>query len=311
MYVKRLKLYGVRGFRLDLPLDGRGDLPLATRKRLLLQGGNGSGKSTVIETIAGLWDCFGKMIDEDASSPPFAELLRRSAELNAVELGDFPTLGTSFWIAVGTFGGIDALKKAHPQTPMACMQLRGEQYSQDHRITLPAGDWKAIKIRSQEGVEPMPNVVHFPPDGRSVLRAPPGGVSAWICINPTGWRHITRNTISTRCSSRSAPCNRSATMSARIVQPPVVARRQAGFRPARPAGRSANRAYRATVPASPSLDRVVLGRTADALVVRLHRLSLARRFDSVDRRTGLTHPYRHGRRLWKHWNKSCASIRAN
>lgn len=95
MYVKRLKLDGVRGFRLDLPLDGRGDLPQATRKRLLLQGGNGSGKSTVIETIAGLWDCFGKMIDmvdDSASSSPFAETSLWSGGLNAMELGDFPTL---------------------------------------------------------------------------------------------------------------------------------------------------------------------------------------------------------------------------
>ena len=60
MYVKRLKLYGVKGFRFDLPRDG-GELPQATRKRMLLQGGNGSGKTTVIETIAGLWEWFGKM----------------------------------------------------------------------------------------------------------------------------------------------------------------------------------------------------------------------------------------------------------
>ena len=184
MYVKRLKLYGVRGFRLDLPLNGQGDLSPATRKRLLLQGGNGSGKSTVIETIAGLWDCFGKMIDDDASSPPFAEALRWSAELNAMELGDYPAPGATFWIAVGTFAGIDALKKAHPGTPMASMQLSGEQYSQHYRIALPPGDWETVKIRSQEGVEPMPNVVHFPPDGRSVLHAPPGGVKRLDLYRP-------------------------------------------------------------------------------------------------------------------------------
>jgi len=180
MYVKRLKLYGVRGFRLDLPLDGEDELSQATRKRMLLQGGNGSGKTTVIETIAGLWDWFGKMIDKSTTSFSFASSSRWSAELNAMELGDFPTQGASFWIAVGTLNGIDGLKKAHPDTPMACLQRSGK----DHHIDLPFGDWQTNKVRSQEGVEPLPNVVYFPPDGRSVLHAPRGPVKRLDLYQP-------------------------------------------------------------------------------------------------------------------------------
>ncbi len=49
---------------------------------------------------------------------------------------------------------------------------------------LPPGKWKTIKIRSQEGVEPLPNIVHFPPDGRSVLHTPPGVVKRLDLYQP-------------------------------------------------------------------------------------------------------------------------------
>jgi energy-coupling factor transporter ATP-binding protein EcfA2 len=171
MYVKRLKLYDVNGFRFDLPRDG-GELPQATRNRMLLQGGNGSGKTTVIKTIAGLWEWFGKMIDERNSTFSFPDSSRWSAELNAMQLGDFPRPGQDLWIAVGTLNGIDALKKSHAESPIAFLQRRGK----DYHIELPAGDWEAMKVRSQEGVEPLPNIVHFPPESRSMATAPRGGV---------------------------------------------------------------------------------------------------------------------------------------
>ncbi len=171
MYVKRLKLYGVRGFHFDLPRGG-GELPQVTRKHMLLQGGNGSGKTTILETIAGLWDWFGKMIDGDNSPFSFPATSRWSAELNAMELGDFPIPGQDLWIAVGTGNGIDGLKEAHPETPMACLRRNGKEI----HIELPPGDSRTIKVRSQEGVEPLPNVVHFPPEGRSILHAPRGPV---------------------------------------------------------------------------------------------------------------------------------------
>lgn len=177
MYVKRLKLFGVRGFRFDLPRGG-GELPQATRKHMLLQGGNGSGKSTVIETIAGLWDWFGKMIDEDTSSFSCPSW---SGELSAMELGDFPDKGLDLWIAIGTADGIETLRKAHPRSPMACIRHSGK----DYRIEMASGGgWKTVKIRSQEGVDPLPNVVYFPSEGRSVPHAPRGVVKRLDLYQP-------------------------------------------------------------------------------------------------------------------------------
>jgi len=168
MYVKRLKLYGVKGFRLDLPKGGESDLAQATRKRMLLQGGNGSGKTTVLGTIPELWRMFGQMIDETSTSFRFPENSRWHGELNAMELGDFPTAGHSFWIAVGNANGIEDLRKANPDAPIASMVVARHR----SHIELPSGDWRTIKTRSQEGVEPLPNVVYFPPEGRSLVKVP-------------------------------------------------------------------------------------------------------------------------------------------
>ena len=171
MYVKRMKLYGVRGFRFDLPRGG-GELPQVTQQRMLLQGGNGSGKTTVLETITGLWDWLGRMIDNDTSSFTFPPSSRWSAELTAMELGDFPIKGNNLWIAVGTLNGVEELRLQYPETPLACLRRSGKEY----RIELPVGDWKMWKLRSQDGIEPLPNVVYFPPEGRSIVHIPRGSV---------------------------------------------------------------------------------------------------------------------------------------
>ena len=111
------------------------------------------------------------MIDQQTSAFKFNPSSRWSAELNAMQLGDFPRPGQDFWIAVGTLNGVDSLKKAYPDTPLACLQRSGK----DYHIELPPGDWKGTKVRSQEGVEPLPNIVHFPPDARSMQSSWSGG----------------------------------------------------------------------------------------------------------------------------------------
>src|SRR4051812_13004629 len=99
MYVRRLRLYGVKMLRRDLPERGE-PLPDATRRRILLQGGNGSGKTTILDCMRLLWDHFGQLIDRGtmrstflsrrlgAEAPSTDRALRR-AELAAMELGDF------------------------------------------------------------------------------------------------------------------------------------------------------------------------------------------------------------------------------
>jgi hypothetical protein len=97
-----------------------------------------------------------------------------------MELGDFPHRGSSLWIAVGTLNGVEELRKAHSETPLACLRRIGK----DYRIELPPGDWKTRKVRSLEGVELLPNIVYFPSDGRSLHHLPRGGVKRLDLFEP-------------------------------------------------------------------------------------------------------------------------------
>src|SRR5262245_3357388 len=104
MFVRRMRLVGVKCLRQDLPEDG-GPLPEPTRHRLLLQGANGSGKTTILDSIRLLWEAFGGWIDhgvrwlERRAPADFQALL--GAELAAMELGDFPVVGRRTWIGIG------------------------------------------------------------------------------------------------------------------------------------------------------------------------------------------------------------------
>ena len=69
MYLNRLRFRDVKPLSRDIPLDGR-ELPEAARKRLLLQGGNGSGKTTILETISSLWRFWGEWIEIGDHKPP-------------------------------------------------------------------------------------------------------------------------------------------------------------------------------------------------------------------------------------------------
>lgn len=88
MYVNRLRLWGVKPLRCDIPADGA-ELPEPSRHRLLLQGGNGSGKTVVLETIATLWKFWGEWVDIGENQTPPREHLRHhlaAADLAAMEI---------------------------------------------------------------------------------------------------------------------------------------------------------------------------------------------------------------------------------
>src|SRR5262249_7549201 len=126
MYLRRLRLRGVKGFRIDVPED-RGPLPDSTRKRMLIQGAPGSGKTTILECIRLLWEAFGEWIDRGtrggerlrrASTTGTEQALRR-AELAAMELGDFPVAGQRTWIGMGQEDAWHDLKREYPDANFA------------------------------------------------------------------------------------------------------------------------------------------------------------------------------------------------
>src|SRR5438067_13637684 len=56
---------------------GRGRSSRAARRRLLLQGANGSGKSTILETILTLWKFWGEWLEEGEGEWHLLQLLQK------------------------------------------------------------------------------------------------------------------------------------------------------------------------------------------------------------------------------------------
>src|SRR5438067_7648879 len=83
---------------------GRGRSSRAARRRFVLQGANGSGKSTILETILTLWRFWGEWIEQGRGSTPPAEHLSHflaKADLAAVEFMDVPESPGPLWIGMG------------------------------------------------------------------------------------------------------------------------------------------------------------------------------------------------------------------
>jgi ABC-type lipoprotein export system ATPase subunit len=182
MYVRRLRLHGVKMLHRDIP-EGGEPFPEATRTRLLLQGGNGSGKTTILECIRLLWEFFGEWIDQGNRGVELVRRLLRAltnsteqalrrAQLAAMELGDFPVAGQQLWIGMGEVNAWKNLKRQNPSADFAGMVWDAKDHRNDPGIELPLWDWKAFRQRSMVGSEPQVNIVHFPPDNRTVAPTP-------------------------------------------------------------------------------------------------------------------------------------------
>jgi energy-coupling factor transporter ATP-binding protein EcfA2 len=173
MYVKRMRLYGVKPLRRDFP-DGGGALPEPTKQRFLLQGGNGSGKTTILETIRTLWEFFGDWIDRGSGKPPIAKHSRHflaEAELAAIEMGDCPSAGFSLWIGMGRANAWADLQREHTDAFFAGLIRYGSEPGAS-RIELPTRDWRTFRLNSMAGSVPQPNILHLPPDNRTFADAP-------------------------------------------------------------------------------------------------------------------------------------------
>ena len=172
MYVNRMRLLGVGPLSTDIPVGG-GEFGKAAHRRFLLQGGNGSGKTTVLDTIRTLWQFFGEWLDHGAGKPIPAKQANHflaSAHCAAVEFIGFPSTGARLWIGIASANEWAKLKLEHPDAAFAGA-VRYGNLPYEARIELPATDWGDLRARSMVGSAPLPNIVHIPPDNRS-LRAP-------------------------------------------------------------------------------------------------------------------------------------------
>jgi energy-coupling factor transporter ATP-binding protein EcfA2 len=168
MYVNRLRLRGLKPLRCDIPEDGAG-FPEPARRRLLLHGANGSGKSTFLEAIVTLWDFFGEWID----AGPGRTISRRSrcfkhdlaeVDLAAMELRGLVPDDRPLWLGMGKVKDWVELKDQHPEAEFAGLV----QSKKTWEVQLPPGDWTTFRQHSLVGSEPRPNVGYFPPEDRTV-----------------------------------------------------------------------------------------------------------------------------------------------
>src|SRR5262249_15947508 len=160
MYVNRMRLLNVKPLHRDIP-DGGGALPEPARRRLVLQGANGSGKSTILETILTLWKFWGEWIEGGPGSPPPKEHLSHYlantghfAALAAIEIVGLAN-AQPLWIGMGRPFEWRALREAHPEAIFA--GLVGLLW-QHWDIELPPGDWLERRHRSLAGSELFPNI---------------------------------------------------------------------------------------------------------------------------------------------------------
>ncbi len=188
MYVRRLHLHGVKTLWRDIP-EGGGPLPEAARHRLLLQGGNGSGKTTILETIRTLWELFGEWIDQ--GPPPYIIIDPYAPKLAAMELAGFTNEGQSLWVGIGSTDAWDELKSRHPDALFAgkTWEAKDSVRRKLDVVELPVGDWKAFRHRSMVGSDPRPNIISFPPDDRRVI-APPERRPRLIDTTAQGWSAV-------------------------------------------------------------------------------------------------------------------------
>jgi hypothetical protein len=188
MYVNRLRLWGVKPLRCDIPADGA-ELPEASRHRLLLQGGNGSGKTVVLETIATLWNFLGEWIDMGDNKTPPREHLKHylaGADLAAIEIHNLAPRARPIWIGMGRYDAWDDLERAYPEHAFIGLRSVGSRW----RIKLPQRNFfEPFRQRSLVGSEPQTNIVYFPPEGRTIV-APKKQRAELLNTIPFNWLAI-------------------------------------------------------------------------------------------------------------------------
>lgn len=190
MHVNRVRLYGVKGLRRDVP-EGGGELPEAAHRRLLFQGGNGSGKTTILTTIRLLWQYFGEWLDRGTGKPLPANQTQSflaTADCAAVEIVGFPGDRQRLWIGLAGANAWADLKREHPGAAFAGAVRFGKSAA-EARIELPVADWAELRQRSMVGAAPLPNVVHIPPDNRTLTAPKPerGSASPLLDLTALNW----------------------------------------------------------------------------------------------------------------------------
>jgi ABC-type lipoprotein export system ATPase subunit len=179
LFINRLRLRDVKSLDRDIPEGGR-ELPEPARKRLLLQGGNGSGKTTILETIATLWEYWGEWIEIGNFKVPPRHHLRHpllDSGFAAIQIVAMVPNARPIWIGMGRDKDWNELRTVYPEDALAGLfrhypasaTLRSEW-----RIQLPRSgglDLLSFRHGSLVARELRPNIVYFPSENRTIQKA--------------------------------------------------------------------------------------------------------------------------------------------
>jgi ABC-type lipoprotein export system ATPase subunit len=162
VYVNRMRLLNVKSLNLDI-----GPLHEPARRRLVLQGANGSGKSTILETILTLWRLWGEWLElgqgAAVNKDDLSEYLLTSA-FAAVQLAGMPDKRPT-WICLGGRNHWNDLQEKDPESIFTGLFCDRSRFA---RVEVPPGDFLDRRHRSLAGSESFPNIVYFPPEGRTI-----------------------------------------------------------------------------------------------------------------------------------------------
>jgi ABC-type lipoprotein export system ATPase subunit len=135
VYLNRLRFRDVKPLNTEIPPDGKA-LPEPARWKLLLQGGNGSGKTTILDTIATLWKFWGDWIEiGDGETPPRDHLRHFLAQRGfaAIEIVAMLPNALPIWIGIGRSSDLEELMTCSPNHSFAGLYASGRE----RRIHLP------------------------------------------------------------------------------------------------------------------------------------------------------------------------------
>jgi hypothetical protein len=162
VYVNRMRLLNVKSLNLDI-----GPLPEPARRRIVLQGANGSGKSTILETILTLWRVWGRCLDLGQGAgfdkDDLPEFLLSSA-FAAIQMAGMPDT-RPIWICMGERNHWNDLQEKDPESIFTGLYCGWNKFAQ---VEVPPGDFLDRRHRSLAGSESFPNIVYFPPEGRTI-----------------------------------------------------------------------------------------------------------------------------------------------
>jgi hypothetical protein len=194
VYVNRMRLLNVKSLHQDIP-EGGGTLPEAARRRLLLQGANGSGKTTILETVFSLWKFWGQWLDVGGGFPPKEQLEHfltkvrvQPPQLAAVEIIGIPS-AQPLWIGIGGPTEWRGLLESQPKATFAGMSGYWEQMSWRFQLPPNANDLLNLRQRSLAGSETFPNVIYFQPECRTI-RAPDSPRAEIIDTTKFNWTAV-------------------------------------------------------------------------------------------------------------------------